>query len=255
MLVETSRTTTEPAAGARGDKEREARGRRSKESVGTRPRTAGPAFKGLDGAPPPRVVTRSVPAFGYDLSRKMGCRFSELLRDCGFPLTKFSRALLLGGSSVADARTVADKFRDQELLELSRSSGGEITCCFFCHRVVSEMEGGWALALQLARRLQQGNTAAPRTTEGGERAEGMRTAEEREEAFVRRVGSPLGPPGAGSPGASDVVVSLQIERTPLTSTAPTAPKSKGPSALTGGGGLHVKVPLPPPAPRLLRPSF
>lgn len=100
---------------------------------------------------------RNVPAFGYELSRRMACRLSELYRDCDFQLTKFSRAVLVGTTAVADARTVADKFRDQEMLELSRSTGGELACCFFCHQIVEEYSKVAGLCRDLSERLRVGN--------------------------------------------------------------------------------------------------
>ena len=62
--------------------------------------------------------TRSVPAFGYELSRKMACRLAEFYRDEGFPLTKFSRSVLAGEAHVLESRSVADKLRELEEIEL-----------------------------------------------------------------------------------------------------------------------------------------
>ncbi len=82
--------------------------------------------------------TRTVPAFGYELSRRMACRISEIYRDANFPLTKFARAVLTGEARVMEARTVAEKLRELEVLELKRSTGGELTCCYLCFQNMEE---------------------------------------------------------------------------------------------------------------------
>ena len=48
----------------------------------------------------------SIPAYGYELSRRMACRISEIYRDANFPLTKFSRAVLTGEVCVSCALCV-----------------------------------------------------------------------------------------------------------------------------------------------------
>ena len=109
MLVEVAadQDDLEDEPGSPSSKARGARGKGPKAPSPGHPGTSPP----LRAAPHRGASTRSVPAFGYELSRKMGCRLSELLRDCAFPLTKYSRAVLVGGTAVADARTVADKVR------------------------------------------------------------------------------------------------------------------------------------------------
>jgi len=99
------------------------------------------------------ISTRSVPAFGYELSRKMACRLSELLRDSYFPLTKFSRAVLVEESSLLEARTVAEKLREIETVELKKSVSGELSCCFFCFQIVEENTKSEKLCATIGKRL------------------------------------------------------------------------------------------------------
>lgn len=100
------------------------------------------------------INMRSVPVFGYELTRKMACRLSEIYRDAGFPLTKFSRAVLSEESNQLETRTVADKLRELEDIELKRSSGGELSCCFFCFQIMGEYSKTVALSQKMVVSLQ-----------------------------------------------------------------------------------------------------
>jgi len=87
-----------------------------------------------------RPSLNTVPAYGYELSRRMACRISEIYRDASFPLTKFSRAVLTGEAHVMEARSVVEKLRELEVLELKRSTGGELSCCYLCFQNMEEYQ-------------------------------------------------------------------------------------------------------------------
>ena len=124
------------------------------------------------------------------------------------------------------------------MIELSRSTGGELSCCFFCHRITAELERAQALALELSLLLRRGNAPAHRVIEAAPAADlGFTSApsaqqqEARAKAFANMAASP-------TMDKDEHNTALQIERRPVTNSA--AVKPSGPSALTGGRGLHVK---------------
>jgi len=120
----------------------------------------------------------TIPAYGYDLSRRMACRISEIYRDAKFPLTKFSRAVLMGEARVMEARSVAEKLRELEELELKRSTGGELSCCYLCFQNMEEyqrVQDRCHEIHELVRADMAGQRAAPKkkAAEGlGDRGQG-----------------------------------------------------------------------------------
>jgi hypothetical protein len=97
--------------------------------------------------------TRSVPAFGYELSRRMACHLAEFYRDEKFPLTKFSRSVLTGEAHVMESRSVVEKLRELEEVDLKKSSGGELSCCYFCFQIMEEQARQAARCADLHRVL------------------------------------------------------------------------------------------------------